>query len=197
MNRATSPSWTGLVLAGGQSSRMGRDKASLPWRNGTLLEHARQQLRAAGATRVLTLGRDTGNDALADSAPARGPLSALAQAATQLPDGVYLIVPVDMPLLAVEALRLLAGTQADCARFGEHPLPARLRLESSVRDLLSRMEQGPAQARSLRALQAQLDMRVLDERPWSAQLHGCNTPDEWQALRAAAGLAESDSPDSH
>ncbi len=30
----------GIVLAGGESSRMGRDKARLPWGSGTLLEHA-------------------------------------------------------------------------------------------------------------------------------------------------------------
>ena len=36
------------VLAGGKSSRMGRDKASLPYRGGTLLEHQLEKLRALG-----------------------------------------------------------------------------------------------------------------------------------------------------
>lgn len=36
---------TGLVLAGGQSSRMGRDKASLPWGDTTLLVHVCRSLQ--------------------------------------------------------------------------------------------------------------------------------------------------------
>lgn len=36
---------SGLVLAGGQSSRMGRDKASLPWGDTTLLVHVCRSLQ--------------------------------------------------------------------------------------------------------------------------------------------------------
>jgi molybdopterin-guanine dinucleotide biosynthesis protein A len=39
----------GIVLAGGLSSRMGRDKALLPWQGRTLLEHMRGLLMQAGA----------------------------------------------------------------------------------------------------------------------------------------------------
>ncbi|NUM89577.1 MAG: NTP transferase domain-containing protein, partial [Bdellovibrionales bacterium] len=38
-------SWTGVILAGGRSSRMGRDKALLPWKGGTFLSRAENLLR--------------------------------------------------------------------------------------------------------------------------------------------------------
>lgn len=40
-----SPSFAGVILAAGASSRMGRDKALLPWREGTFLSSAIRMLR--------------------------------------------------------------------------------------------------------------------------------------------------------
>lgn len=42
---ALSPSFAGVILAAGASSRMGRDKALLPWREGTFLSSAIEALR--------------------------------------------------------------------------------------------------------------------------------------------------------
>lgn len=43
---ALSPSFAGLILAAGASSRMGRDKALLPWHGGTFLSAAIQALQS-------------------------------------------------------------------------------------------------------------------------------------------------------
>lgn len=48
-----------ILLAAGESNRMGQLKALLPWRNTTLLEHQIRSLLAAGAhTVVVVLGHD-------------------------------------------------------------------------------------------------------------------------------------------
>jgi molybdenum cofactor cytidylyltransferase len=44
---ALSPSFAGVILAAGASSRMGRDKALLPWRDGTFLSAAIRALQPA------------------------------------------------------------------------------------------------------------------------------------------------------
>jgi len=180
---AVSPPWIGIVLAGGQSSRMGSDKATLRWGGQTLLEHVRSQLSAAGASRVLICGRADVQDAVPDANSGQGPLAALAQLLPHLNDGVHLVVPVDMPLLSVGLLQHLASTDASCAAFAAHPLPMRLQLTPQVRQVLEKLSRLAAPQRSLRALQNELGALLLDATPWAAQLRGCNTPEEWKALQ--------------
>ena len=49
------PAIAGLVLAAGESSRMGRDKALLPYRDSTFLETVVAKLREAGLFRVVVV----------------------------------------------------------------------------------------------------------------------------------------------
>ena len=170
---------------------MGCDKASLPWGGQTLLERARSQLSAAGAHRVVICGRAGMQDAVADAQGGQGPLCALAQLSAHLEDGIHLIVPVDMPLLSLELLQQLRLADVSCAAFESHPLPMRLLLGPQVREVLENLSQLPESQRSLRALQRALDATLLDEVPWRSQLRGCNTPNEWEALRVSASCPPS------
>ena len=60
----------GFILAGGKSSRMGRDKALLDWHGRPLVAHMVQVLETA-TDEVRVVGRDP----LPDRVPGRGPLS--------------------------------------------------------------------------------------------------------------------------
>ena len=183
------PPFAALLLAGGRSSRMGRDKASLEWNGVSLLEHMSAVLRDAGATRVWRSGPFEGVDALPDRVPERGPVGGLASLAQTADDGVYLVVPVDMPRLDPALLHSLLRALAEAplpvraARFVEHVLPLALRLDASSRAQIVERMDAPASARSLRALHAGLS-GIDVQLPATARAHlaSANTPQEWQSL---------------
>ena len=117
----------GLVLAGGRSARMGRDKALLEWHGISLLDRARTLLRAAGACAIHVGGRPEQADGLPDSEPHAGPARAILDAAAALHASCdyLLIIPVDMPLLRPEHLTpLLTGASGQARHWQDHPLPA-------------------------------------------------------------------------
>ena len=71
----------GFVLVGGRSSRMGRDKALLPWRDGTLVEGIAAHVRDA-AGNVALVGRPEFSEVpfiecIPDLRPGFGPLSGI------------------------------------------------------------------------------------------------------------------------
>ncbi|WP_305805131.1 molybdenum cofactor guanylyltransferase [Stenotrophomonas sp. YIM B06876] len=178
------PAWTGLVLAGGRSSRMGRDKAMLPWRGRPLLQHMIELLAEAGATTVLVSGDYPAYAGIADTLPGRGPLAGLSSAAAQLDDGPLLVVPVDMPCLSPSLLRrLISAPAAPGVCFEGQVLPLRLQLDARSRACLAQLLSCGAAQRSLRALQSTLGFHSL---PAPAQLlpglRNCNTPGQWQEL---------------
>jgi molybdenum cofactor cytidylyltransferase len=55
---ALAPSFAGVVLAAGASSRMGRDKALLPWRDGTFLSAAIRALQPLTDLVIVVAGRN-------------------------------------------------------------------------------------------------------------------------------------------
>jgi len=56
-----SPSFTGVILAAGASSRMGHDKALLPWRAGTFLSNAIQALQPFTEFVIVVAGENEAN----------------------------------------------------------------------------------------------------------------------------------------
>jgi molybdenum cofactor cytidylyltransferase len=55
---ARSPSFCGVILAAGESSRMGRDKALLPWHGGTFLSGAIDALRPHVDLVIVVVGKN-------------------------------------------------------------------------------------------------------------------------------------------
>ena len=65
---ALSPSFAGLILSAGASSRMGRDKALLPWRDGTFLSSAIRALQPVTELVIVGAGANAASlEPIADS----------------------------------------------------------------------------------------------------------------------------------
>ncbi len=107
-------SFAAVLLAGGGSRRMGRDKATLAWGAGTLLEHQAQALRATGADEWLIscraeCGREVeGFRVVLDVHPDAGPAAALDDVWRAARADVLVVLPLDMPLMRPDYLRDLA-----------------------------------------------------------------------------------------
>jgi len=178
MTRVAEPRLFGIVLAGGQSSRMGEDKAGLVWKDRTLLEHAESTLGAAGCDTVLVSGRPDLANGFADSREQAGPAHALLDALDQLPDDArgFLAIPVDMPLVNPADLIPLVHQRSNtpCA-WQEHPLP--LFLPATAHD------EAREDVWSIRKLIAEMGVvwLPLDEQR-EARLRNINTPEEFAAL---------------
>ncbi|MBA3928949.1 MAG: molybdenum cofactor guanylyltransferase [Xanthomonas sp.] len=178
--------WRAVLLAGGRSSRMGTNKALLPWGDGTLLTHMHDVLRAAGADRVIVSGDRPGIDGVPDVLPDTGPMGALAQLAPRLEDGTWLTVPVDMPLLSQDLIDALLATSSACACVQDHMLPMVLRIDDGMRAVMADIGSRSGRERSLRALQQSLHVQHLPVAPWQRALRNCNTPEDWAVLQQLA-----------
>src|SRR5688572_6343729 len=101
---------TGVVLAGGRSSRFGRDKALLELNGEPLLARA-VRILAGVVDEVIVLGpadradHASGARVIPDERPGDGPLPALVTALREMRGERMLAVATDMPLLNPTLLR--------------------------------------------------------------------------------------------
>lgn len=92
----------GFVLAGGESSRMGKDKALVEFGGKPLVEHALSILREAGLTAAIAGARsDLARFAsvVDDPEAGLGPLAGVCAALASTSSRFAVILPIDLPLL--------------------------------------------------------------------------------------------------
>lgn len=158
---------TGILLAGGSSSRFGSPKGLAEYEGETLADRAWRLLGDVCDERLAV-----GPGGLGD--PGTGPVAAIAAGLRAATEELAVVIPVDMPLLTPEALRLLADACRDAAVAQAGPLPCAV-----ARRALPAFETGE---RRLRVVLDGLDTaRVeLDER----LLANVNTRDDLDRLGA-------------
>jgi molybdopterin-guanine dinucleotide biosynthesis protein A len=108
-------SFSALVLAGGSSRRLGRDKALLPWQGHTLIEHIVAQLQAVSDDVLVITGREKRYLELldvpifADEIANIGPMGGLYTGLKHARHEYSLVVACDMPLLDRAVIDLLTS----------------------------------------------------------------------------------------
>ena len=104
---------TAVLLAGGESRRMGSDKAIALWRGRPLWEWQMEKLKKLRPEKILVSARaelrwrPVGTELILDVPPSRGPLSGIAAALGSIETEHLLALAVDMPFLTTEYLRYL------------------------------------------------------------------------------------------
>ena len=101
----------GFVLAGGQSSRMGRDKTLLEFGGRPLVAHALDLFQEAGIKAMIAGAASSGRASLEafapvieDASPGLGPLSGICAALSVTSARYAVFLPVDLPLLPASLL---------------------------------------------------------------------------------------------
>ncbi|HEX8078446.1 MAG TPA: molybdenum cofactor guanylyltransferase, partial [Chthoniobacterales bacterium] len=110
-----------LLLAGGESRRMGRDKATMEVGGEPLWKRQLKVLRALGPEKMFVSARTAPAwlpdhvALLLDDPPSRGPLSGLAKALASMETTHVVALAVDMPFITVgELQRLLEHVTEEC-----------------------------------------------------------------------------------
>lgn len=145
------PNLAAVLLAGGESLRMGADKATLHFRGKPLWQTQLDVLRGLRPTEILVSARceppwrPRDGRFVADAPPSRGPLSGLAAALEQARTPHVLALAIDMPFITDEYLRSLCkltepgrGVLPFIGKIAEplaaiYPVEARLDLTAALR----------------------------------------------------------------
>ena len=107
---------TAIILAGGDSRRMGRDKASLPFHGETLLQSVVASVQPLFAQTLLSVRQPRSEISLrqiCDVQADGGPLVGLISALEEINTSWVFVVACDMPFIAPAVIGQLANLRAD------------------------------------------------------------------------------------
>ena len=186
---------TGLVLAGGESRRMGVDKPGLPFGGTTLLARAVGRMQGLFPYVVVSIRTPRVDVAVAqvrDDHPAGGPLAGLCAGLAAVETPWVFAVAADMPFLHPEVVRQLAerreGVQAVVPLVQGFPQPLAAYYAKSALPTIRALLDAPGK-HSLRGALERLSVCLVDEvtlRAVDPGLHSffdLDTPDDLAAAR--------------
>ncbi len=188
----------GVVLAGGLSSRMGQDKATLHRKKTSMLEFSKQMLSDSGINNIIVSGD---NYDVPDKIKEGGPVGGILSVLSKFPQAKsLLILPVDLPFMTAKALtelRLKGELSQKATYFAGHNIPlylpnnayVELFLKQAFSNVSNKCEgvglkdsrfkvKGP----SIKALLKQVPHQAIQSSDANI-LFNTNTPEEWQQAK--------------
>jgi molybdenum cofactor guanylyltransferase len=191
------PTVSAIILAGGQSRRMGRDKALIDYHGRPIIAHVIDTLRALADDIVVVSNRldlysSFGARVAADYDPPCGPLGGIAAGLQAVHHPLAVVAACDMPFLNATLLRWLIdladGYDAVVPQTGAEfePLHAVYRRECRG-PIVQRIERGE---RRVISFFADVRLRPVPEAEWrrldpdGRSLINLNTPDDLNLLSA-------------
>jgi molybdopterin-guanine dinucleotide biosynthesis protein A len=108
---------TGIILAGGKSSRMGRDKGTVLLHGVPMIEHVLRTLRQVTDS-VIIIGpkliyQNIGCDVFEDIYPENGPLGGIFTALTYSQTERNLVLSCDIPFVDVDTLQIICNHKTE------------------------------------------------------------------------------------
>jgi molybdopterin-guanine dinucleotide biosynthesis protein A len=197
-NRDEKIQCTAVILAGGQSRRMGRDKRFLTFEGESFIERMFKLASCFAKEVIISLATEeqaetihtSGNfKVVLDENPGKGPAYALISAAKNADYEYLAVMPVDSPLLEPELYHLLMrevkGYDAAVPLVNRMPEP--LHAVYSKQSLLARASE--AEPGSMNALLSLLNVNFVEEEklriadPEMLSFLNINTPEDYKKLR--------------
>ncbi len=188
----------GVVLAGGLSSRMGKDKAQLMRNNTSMLDFSQQLLRDAGINNIVISGNANQlnpnkiiqKQQVTDIIEKAGPVGGIYSVIKQYQPNSLLVLPVDLPLMTPQALaklKQIGELSAKACFFQNHSIPLYLPINGFVEMFLQQAfshstftnsGRGPA----IKALLKQVPHQAIAIEN-EQTLFNTNTPEQWQQAK--------------
>ncbi|HTV49846.1 MAG TPA: NTP transferase domain-containing protein [Steroidobacteraceae bacterium] len=190
----------GLVLAGGRSTRMQRDKAVLSYHGTSQLERAMQLLEGLVARSFVSVRADQVDDPvrarfaqIVDRGASQGPITGILAAQQAYPQAAWLVLACDLPFLTRATLeRLLrerrAERQATAYRSSHDGLPEPLCAVYEPASAVALAAYVSSGRQCPRKFLLQADAALLEPSDPRA-LDNVNTPEEHRAVLASLGGA--------
>jgi molybdopterin-guanine dinucleotide biosynthesis protein A len=178
----------GILLAGGQSSRMGKDKALLKRDHRSMLSYLLDMMEPLPLNSIY-ISRNknqapclTHYPVVLDSFSMKGPLSGIYSIAKSNKSDGFLIVPIDMPLIETHDLKRLINIGHGYRKpthFKNNFLPLYLPNLKNIREYLKQTMSDESKSRSIKQLCRTfnaIEVEPIDE----LRLSNTNTPNQWR-----------------